>query len=555
MLSSLHVKNLALVEEAEIEFEKGLNIITGETGAGKSIILGSISLALGGKQSGSVIGKHGDFALIELTFTVDDNKLERLKDMDIIMEDNDVLIQRKILPTKSIFKINGETVNAQTVRKITGILIDIHGQHEHQSLLYKTKHLEILDEYARNELAPYKEELLALYKDYQNVLHSLESFNMNEDERLRKISFITYEINEIEDVGFKENEDVTLEEEYKKISNSRKILEQLEMAHEAVGSDNFGSASSLISKALNAVSSVSAYDKQISELLSQIVDIDNLLSDFNRDMSSYISDLEFDSGRFEELEKRIDQLNSLKAKYGRTYEDVMNYSTDRQAELEILNEYEVNKNKALKEKDNLYNKIEKIADSISEIRKKAAAELEKDIIAVLKDLNFLEVRFAVNFNRTAETGKNGFDDTEFIISTNPGEDMKPLAQVASGGELSRIMLGIKTVLADRDDVETLIFDEIDSGISGRTAQKVSEKLKGLSKGHQIICITHLPQIAAMADTHFMIEKNIVEGKTVTSVNKLDYDNSVKELARLLGGSVITDAVLENASEMKRLAKI
>lgn len=551
MLINLHVKNLALIDEADIYFDEGLNILTGETGAGKSILLGSINLALGAKASRDMLGKHGDFASVELLFQVDDSTVDALAAKDIFVTDNQVLISRKFTENRNIMKINGENVTLATVRDITSLLIDIHGQHEHQSLLYPANHLAILDRFAKRELNGAMGEYTALYKEYRRIEHELARFNMDEEERKRNMDFLEYEINEIEAAALKPGEDEQLEAEYRRCKNARKIADALLEVNECMEDEEHDAVSALMGRAYRSLASVVQYDEALAPLAQQLSDIDSLISDFGRDMSGYLDELKFDEERFNELEERLDIINNLKAKHGGSIESIQAAYQAKKEKFDFLSEYEQNRNRAYAELDKSHDMLIKCAEKLSVIRKNAAKNLEGQIKQALLELNFLSVDFRINFKKTDKPSANGMDYVEYLISVNPGEEPKPLAKVASGGELSRIMLAIKTVLADMDEIDTLIFDEIDTGISGRTAQMVANKLDRIASCRQVICITHLPQIAAMAKKHFGIVKNIKDNKTVTSINELDREGSVMELARMLGGDSITQTAVSNARELKR----
>ncbi len=551
MLQNLHVKNLALIDETEVEFGPGLNILSGETGAGKSIIIGSINLALGEKVQKEMLRDNGESALVELIFFVEDaDTIEAIRALDIEMEDDTVILSRKITGGRAIGRINGEAVSASKMKAVASLLIDIHGQHEHQSLLSKKKHLEILDTFAKETLGDKKEKLAQCYQEYRKLKDELEHANLDGEERAREVSFLEYEVKEIEDAQLTVGEDEELEAVFRKYSNGKKIMDAVGAANAATSEDD-ESASERIGRALRELSSVSGYDERVKEMEEQLTEIDNLLSDFNHELASYLSDEEFDEETFYETEKRLDLINHLKSKYGNTIADILKYCEEKAERIAVLNDYDaylagLQKNVSEKEKQ-----LEQLSKKISDIRKKESKKLTESIKNALLDLNFLDVQFTMEFAETDYTA-NGIDDAQFLISTNPGEPVKPLGKVASGGELSRIMLAIKTVMAS-DKIGTLIFDEIDSGISGRTAQMVSEKMNVLGRSHQIICITHLPQIAAMADSHFLIEKSVENQATVSKIHKLTDEESVEELARMLGGVEITDTVLENAREMKQMA--
>ena len=553
MLQNLHVKNLALIDEAEVEFAPGLNILTGETGAGKSIIIGSINLALGQKVPKEMLKDNDEPALVELVFSVEDEKIrQKLEELDLDADEDMVILSRKISAGKAVARINGEMVSAAVLKEIASLLIDIHGQHEHQSLLSKKKHLDILDAYAKMELVSPKEELAEVYQAYKKLKSDWEHANIDGEERKRELSFLEYEVKEIEEAQLRIGEDKELEEEFRRFSNGKKIMEGVGRAHEAIAGDG-ESASELIGRALREISSISTYDKPIAELESQLTDIENLLHDFNHELSAYISDADFDEETFYQIEKRLDVINHLKSKYGHTIEEVLSAYEDKCQRISVLNDYDTYLSRLSQDLQAKEQRVAKLCEKISRIRQSAAIRLCESIVQALQDLNFLDVVFTMEFGEPSNYTANGYDEPEFLISTNPGESVKPLGKVASGGELSRIMLAIKTVMADADEIESLIFDEIDSGISGRTAQMVAEKMSVLGKNHQIICITHLPQIAAMADAHYLIEKKVENMGTHSNIYRLDEGQSVHELARMLGGVEITEAVVKNAQEMKELA--
>lgn len=553
MLVSLHVKNLALIEEAEVEFGPGLNILSGETGAGKSIIIGSINLALGEKVSKEILRENAEYALVELIFKVENPQQQKLlEEMDIFPEDGEIIMSRKITASRSVGKINSETVSASCMKAVAALLIDIHGQHEHQSLLHKKKHLEILDEYAKDELKEKKETLKACYQEYQKILEEKKQAVTDDAQRERELSFLEYEINEIAEAQLIVGEDENLESSYRKMANNRKIMEAANIAHNLTGGDS--SATEQIGRALRELTSVAEYDNELAQIAEQIGEIDSLLNDFNRELAAYISNGEFDEETFFETEKRLDEINHLKDKFGGSIEAVLKAQEEKEQRYQQLKDYEQYLEELAKREEKAEKALQKSCKDVSAIRKRYAEKLTKLVQEALVDLNFLDVEFTMAFQETAGYTANGTDDAEFLISTNPGEPVKPLGKVASGGELSRIMLAIKTVLAESDQIETLIFDEIDSGISGRTAQMVAEKMNVIGKNHQVICITHLPQIAAMADWHFLISKNVVNQSTVSNISRLEEKETVEELARMLGGVKVTDTVLESAKEMKELAK-
>lgn len=552
MLVSLHVKNLALMEEAEVEFGNGLNILSGETGAGKSIIIGSINLALGEKAPREMLREHAEYALVELIFRVENEEQRKLlAELDIFPENDEIIMSRKITASRSVGKINSETVSLACMKQAASYLIDIHGQHEHQSLLHKKKHLEILDEYGKDQLEGKKKILKQKYQEYQGILEEKKQALSEGEGRERELSFLEYEIQEIENANLIPGEDEELEISYRKMANNRKIMEAAGTAYEMTGQG--GSATEQLGRALRELQTVADFDPKLEGMCSQLAEVDSLLNDFNRELSGYISEEEFEEETFFEVEKRLDEINHLKDKFGGSIEAVLKEKEEKQKRYGRLKDYEQYLEELEQRLEKAETDLRKISSEVSKVRKKYAKKLTKQIQSGLVDLNFLDVNFTMEFQETKGYTANGQDEAEFLISTNPGEPLKPLGKVASGGELSRIMLAIKTILAKSDQIETLIFDEIDAGISGRTAQMVAEKMNVIGKNHQVICITHLPQIAAMADYHFLISKNVVNNVTASSICLLDEKESVAELGRMLGGVKITDTVMESAREMKELA--
>ena len=548
MLLELHVKNLALIEKADVEFGEGLNILTGETGAGKSIIIGSVTMALGGKAPKGSIRPGADYAYIELVFSVTgEEKRKALRELDVEpTEDGLVIISRKLTSARSISRINDETVTMARLSQITGLLLDIHGQHEHQSLLYKSKHLEILDAYVKAATQPVKQTIADRYRIYRSLEEKLRGFDLDAESRIREADFLRFEIEEIEASALKEGEEEELTSVYRRYSHSRRIAECLGAAYEAVEGD-------WLARALKEVEQASEYDESLGGVRDQLYDADSILRDAGREMSAYLDSMEMDEETFRKTEERLDLIHNLQAKYGPTVEAIFQKLEQKKKRLGELEDYDAHKKRMEQELEECRNGLEKLCTQLTGIRKKASRTLVKKIRQGLVDLNFLDVEFDMEFEKLDHFTPSGWDGAQFLISTNPGQPMRPLMDVASGGELSRIMLAIKTVLADSDYIPTLIFDEIDTGISGRTAQKVSEKLMLIARSHQVICITHLPQIAAMADSHFEIAKSASQGRTITTIRLLDRQASVEELARLLGGARITEAVLKNAGEMKELA--
>ncbi len=556
MLTRLHVQNLALIEEAEVEFEEGLNILSGETGAGKSILLGSMHLALGGKADKDMIRTGAESALVELCFASSSEKLKSLLDkMELpAEEDGTLILTRKISPTRSVLKVNGEIATAKQVREIADTLINIHGQQEHQILLHKQAHLQLLDDYVGEELNPLLEKLTEARKAYKEVSASLEELSLDERMREREISLAEYEIREIEEAALIPGEDEETESRYRKMASGRKIVEALSEASQLLNEDA-GSASERIGKALGKVNQVADFDEDIAPIQSALEDLDSIMTDVSHSLSAYLSDFEYDEGTMAQLEQRLDRINHLKSKYGQSIEEIFAYLENRKESLDKLLHFEETAKELTAKRKALQDEMLSYCEQISDIRKNAANRFSQIISEALADLNFNQTKFETAVTpKTEQITDLGYDEVEFRISLNPGEPLLPLQEVASGGELSRIMLAFKSVLADKDDVETMIFDEIDAGISGRTAWKVAEKLGTLAKSRQVICITHLPQIAAMADLHFYIEKTTDAGRSLTNISRLTEETSVRELARLLGSDQITQAGLANALELRKQAE-
>ena len=554
VLVNLHVKNLAIIDEVEVDFSDRLNVLTGETGAGKSIIIGSINLALGQKSPKDVIRKGADYALVELTFRADTERQRALvEEMGISMEDDEILISRKIMAGRSVNRINGESVTLAMIRRIADIMIDIHGQNEQQSLLYSAKHMEIVDRYAREELGDRITRMADGYREYQRLQQELSQHEVPEEERLREISFMKYELEEIEQASLMHGEEEQLEEQYRMLSNATEIASGLGEIYGMTGEGN-ATATEQLGQSLRILHKLSEYSPQMEEFANQLSDIDSLLTDFNRDISDYMSDFETGGERFAEVEARLDLVRTIKAKYGATTAQVQEYADKLQEKLMKYEEYEQYREALLKSLTQQETTLKSLADEITAIRQKVSRRLEKEIIKALKELNFLQVQFEIAVRPLDHLNSQGQDEVEFMLSTNPGMDLKPIGDAASGGELSRIMLAVKAVLAQHDEIPTLIFDEIDVGISGRTAQMVAEKMAYIGMTHQVICISHLAQIGAMADSHYLIEKTSRNEHTSTDIRLLDEKESVGELARILGGVEITDSVRESAAEMKQMAE-
>ena len=556
MLQNLHVKNLALIDEIEVEFKKGLNILTGETGAGKSIILGSIGLALGGKYSAEMLRKGAAYGLVELVFTVEHPSQEaQLRALDIYPEEGQLILSRKLMDGRSVSKINGETVTTRILKDVATILIDIHGQHEHQTLIHRKNHLAFLDLFAREEIGDLKDKVKEAWNSCKENEKELALAIKDEDSRRREEDFLSFELEEITKAELKPGEDDLLEEQYKRMLTGRRMAEHMEEAYAYTSDNGGGNAADCISRAVRIFQEISGCDPLAESLYEQLSEIENLLNDFNHELSAARNSVEFSPEEFQEVEIRLNEINRLKSKYGNSVEEIEKYAGQVEEKLEKLHDYENYIASLQKKYEESCRKLEVLAEELSEIRQKQAQIFVERIRLGLKDLNFLDVQFEMKFTRLLECREDGIDEPEFLVSMNPGEPLRPLGMVASGGELSRIMLVIKTVLAYREEIATLIFDEIDTGISGITAGKVAEKMGMLAKEYQVICITHLAQIAAMADARYVIEKTVQDGVTKTAINELTEEESVAELSRLLGGSAVTESIRQSAVELKKMAEL
>ncbi|HAQ89758.1 DNA repair protein RecN [Coprococcus sp. RTP31081st1_D2_RTP31081_211007] len=556
MLLNVHIKNIALIDDANVNFTDNLNILTGETGAGKSIIMGALKIGMGDKLPKDIVREPDKEGFCQLLFLVDDPQvIEQIRDLGVEpSEDGEILITRRINNSRTINTINDMAVTAAKLREVSALLIDMHTQHQQQTLLKKAEHMKLLDKYGRASIDPLKQKVAECHREYVTFRREMDELSMDEAERSRKVEFLKYQIAEIESANIKTGEDEDVEHQYNRMVNSRDIVAAASDVYSVTGYESSSSAGNEIGRALASMKGIKDLDGEIDGLYSQLENIDALLNDFNVELNDYMQSMDFDDSEFRSVESRLDVINDIKGKYGSTVEEVFKYLEDSRKEYERLSEYD----EYISGLSDKIKKVEKAmlkaADALTAERQRQAENLCRDIRDALADLSFMEVRFDMVFDRLPECTANGIDDCYFVISTNVGEKMRPLYDVASGGELSRIMLAIKSCMASEDNIGTLVFDEIDVGISGRAAQKVAEKMAVISRSHQVISITHLPQIAAMADSHYLIEKSADEGKTVTRIVRLNDEESTEEIARLLGGVTITEAVMSNAREMKQMAE-
>ena len=554
MLSNVHVKNFALIDEADIGLDDNLNILTGETGAGKSILLGAVDLALGNRASKDVVRQNSDFCLAELTFNrLSPAAVETARELGIECDD-EIVVSRKLMSNgKSVIRVNSETVSATAVRKLTGELIDLYGQNEHISLLHSSRYLDIIDRFAGSETDVLKEQIREKYRDFR--LLEDEAGRMDNDplRRARDIDRLRLEISEIEDSNLKEGEEEELKAERKKLMNAGQISEALNYVCGVIY-DSDG-CSDRISNAIRSLSRVADLDESIEGYLDELNGIDSRMSDIYRELKDYLDVMPDSAEALEMTEARLETVLRLKTKYGNTVADVYDYLENAREELGKLSDYDEYVSDLSRRLEESENVIMELSRKLSGLRKRAAGELEKKITQALLDLNFNQVRFCIDMVTVDSPHADGVDSVDFLISLNPGEELKPLSKVASGGEMSRIMLGIISVFARRESVDTLIFDEIDAGISGIAASKVADKLCAIADTHQVICITHLPQIAAMADAHFKVEKNVDGESTLVTISKLDSKGIRAELARILGGEESSDSVFKAADDIKKSSSL
>lgn len=555
MLLQLHIKNFALIDNVNIDFSNGLNILTGETGAGKSILIDSVNFVLGEKQSKDIIRTDEEFAYVEAVFESSD-EINDILNLNGIESDDILIISREInLNGRTVSRINNRTVTVNLLKQISSLLIDIHGQHEHQSLLNENSYIDILDSFCGDEFKEVKYEFKDIYNKVREIEKEIEKLEENEEYKLKRMDLLKYQIQEISEADLKNGEDEELIKRRNILSNSEKIYSSLSLIYsELYGGENRECAYDKIGTSISNIESVEKYDEKLKDIRCSMEDVYYKLEDIIDIIRDYKDSLEFDSEELERIESRLDLINNLKRKYGNSIESIQSYLIKIKEEYSLIerNEEIIEKNK--KELERLNIKLYELTDKITNERKQTALKLEKLIENELKYLGMEKALFKIVIDKKNKITDNGNDDVLFTMTANPGEPLKPLNKVASGGEMSRIMLAIKTVIADIDKIPTLIFDEIDTGISGRTAQCVAEKMSGISNSHQILCVTHLPQIASMADVHFKIEKNVNEEKTFTKVYKLDDNEKIEELSRMLSGAQVTKITRSHAKEMIELAQ-
>ncbi len=560
MLVEVNIKNFAIIDDVNINFTKGLNIMTGETGSGKSILVEAIGIILGSRSSKDLIQTGSNKATLQGVFYLEDTSSLKdvLSDYSIKLDPDNLLIVTKEINIDgpSLSKINGRSITVSMLKEITKKLVDIFGQHEHQSLLDSSNHKTLIDNFGDERLIELKFKLEEEYKKMIELKKTFNSLDTDSSQRNREIDLLKFQIEEINEASLEGENEEKLLNEYARLSNINMIVSSINKTIEYISEDEFESSNALdlVNKSLVLLKDISEHDIEIEELSKRLESISFELEDFSRGLVDYSNGIETNEGRLNYLNERISLIHSLKRKYGASISEILNFRDESQKRLSVLENYEVEISKINKEISEVEEELNYYSEELSKSRKTIANLIENKIKSQLNQLNMINVDFKVDFSRKKEFTKDGYDKIEFLISTNPGESLKPLSRIASGGEMSRIMLAFKSTLAFFDKIPTMIFDEIDTGISGRTAQIVGEKILKISLDHQVICISHLPQIAALADTHFLIDKSSDANKTRTSINKLTEDERVEEMARILGGVDLTDTTLKHAREMIEMSK-
>lgn len=564
MLLELQINDFALIDKLNLKFNKGLNILTGETGAGKSIIIDSVNFVLGDRSSKEIIRTGKDKAEVQAVFENVNNPdfLNLMNEYGINIDRDIIILSRELnISGRSLCRVNGKIVTTSVLKNIGFFLIDIHGQHEHQSLLNEDYHIDVLDMFGGSILNDLKKDVEQSFNTAKKIKQALNSIMGDDIERERKLNLLNFQIEEINEAGLKKDEEDELLKQRTILLNSEKLFSTLSLAYNSLyeGDDNSQSVFDKLGYVLSELRGITGIDERIGSMHKSIEDSYYIIESAITDIRDYRDKIDFNTELINEVEIRLDLISKLKRKYGRTIQDILDYRESickEKAEIESSEE-RIDKLKVQLEENNLILSSKSIR--LSELRKKIAKNLENNILYELKFLGMDKSIFTVQFDTVKKDGnvnynENGMDVVYFLISTNPGEPVKSLSKIASGGEISRIMLAIKTVLASNDKIPSLIFDEIDAGISGKAAQAVAEKLGQISANHQIICVTHLPQIASMADIHFYISKSIIANKTKTNVEELDFQSEIKEIARMLGGAKLTELTLKHAEEMITLAR-
>ncbi|HEO8418714.1 DNA repair protein recN [Mycobacteroides abscessus subsp. abscessus] len=556
MLSELSIKNFAIIDSLSISFKKGLTVLTGETGAGKSIIIDAINLLVGGRGSAEFVRHGEEKAEIEGLFYIEEGHpcFRKMTEFGIDIDEGTIVLRRDIaLSGKSVCRINGKLITISVLREIGSTLIDIHGQHEHQELMDETKHLQLLDTFAMGELAPVLEEYEEIYRSYMQTHKKLMNLTENEQQMAQRLDLLQFQFNEIESAHLKLNEDEELLEERKKLGNFEKLYDSIQTGYTALRGEQKGL--DWLGEVMGNMEEAASLDTEYKDMAESVSNSYYILEDIARQMRSALDYLEYDPERLNEIETRLNEINTLKRKYGKTVAEILEYAAKIEEELETLQNKETHIDLLERELASLKKDLLVEAKELNVLRRKAADRLTDSIHQELKELymekTIFEVRIHANENNVT---KKGIDEVEFYISTNPGEPLKPLSKIVSGGELSRMMLALKSIFSKHQGVTSIIFDEVDTGVSGRVAQAIAEKIHHVSVDSQVLCISHLPQVAAMADTHLFIAKKIDDGRTATSVTPLAQQEKIREIGRMISGAEITELTKKHAKELLKLAQ-
>lgn len=555
MLQELSIKDFAIIDEIQISFQPKMTVLTGETGAGKSIIIDALGLLAGGRGSTEFIRKGEKKAVIQGLFTLprEANTYNILEEYGIDSEDGQIILQRDLYRGgRNICRINGMMVNLATLRKVGETLIDIHGQNEHQELMKPENHIDLLDEYDK-KTSQLRNQYQVVYQNYRKLKLSIEKKEADEKAWAQRLDMLNFQVKEIEEAGLKINEEDELVEEKNKLDNFQAIHDALELSYQILSGEKIDVVGNL-GNAMNELSDVSDLSENLQEINTKISDAFYSLEDAARDISDELDSMEWNGERLNEIEERLELIHQLKRKYGDTIEDILHYHSRIEKELREMENAEQNSEKQERQLSEALEKVKELAIKLSKQRKKSAKKLEKMIHEQLSALYMDKAVFEVKCLNNSKLYSKGIDKVEFYIQTNPGEEMGPLAKIASGGELSRIMLALKTIFSQKMGVTSIIFDEVDTGVSGRVAQAIAEKISQISNNSQVLCITHLPQVAAIADNHYYISKSVNDGRTETSLKELDEKQKIREIARMLSGSEITELTLKHAEELIKMSK-
>lgn len=554
MLNQLSVRNVAVIDKLDINLHDGVSVLTGETGAGKSIIIDSINMILGDRANKELVRYGTDKAVVQAVFDAPKSVINILEENDIDVEDGTIIITRQVTKEgKSVARINGMVVTLNILREISDRLINIHGQHDNQALLTPIRHITFLDAYADNE------EYINRYKDILSKKREIEkkisSLEMDEQEKMQRIDLLEYQVNEIKKASLEKGEEDDLREQRDIYTNAEQITKSVNEAYmNLYEGDEIQSAYDGISIAVNEISQISDLNPQLKSIYDTLNEIMYSLEDTAHEIKEFGETVEFDEQTLNEIEERLDLISRLKRKYGNSIEEILEYLKKAESELNDIKLSDERTNELKEELKNITKELKEKGNVLTQRRENAAKVLEENIEKSLHELNMEKSKFKVSIENDGTFYDNGMDKVEFLISTNPGEPLKPLVKIASGGELSRVMLAIKSILADSDGVDTMIFDEIDTGVSGKAAMSIAKKLAVIAKNKQVICITHLPQLTAMADNHYLIQKNTDGEMASTTLKELDEEGRELELARIIDGGEVTELALSHAKQMLENAK-